>query len=257
MAGSKAGGAASGAASGATAGAAFGPWGAGIGAVLGGLGGMFGSGGHDNSWKQRLQFLVQDAKLAGIHPLAALGASANYSPDFSTSGSSVGDGLADLGRAARGIKSSFEARKAAGDAAAAEAERMDMLRAKNASELKTDDVMRSYYAALTAKALSDAHAGGNETLIEPVPSQVTASDPRRPGVQAGQKPGFVEVKIPGGGSMTIPDQNLVETPEGVGYYMMGRQLMTEKFYPWLLKGESVSGRAAQLWDKLKSFINRR
>lgn len=67
------------------------------------LGGLFGKSAQEKANKQALkfqknfiQYRVEDAKKAGIHPLAALGASANYSP-VSTAG--FGDSIAQAGAA--------------------------------------------------------------------------------------------------------------------------------------------------------------
>lgn len=92
----------------------------GVGSLLGGAGGLFGSvfGGGKGSWKkqmaaahafesQRIRMMAKDAKLAGIHPLAALGVAASYqnpmmavpSGGFSNAGSKAGSAAQSLGQA--------------------------------------------------------------------------------------------------------------------------------------------------------------
>jgi len=51
--------------------------------------------------RQRIQMLAKDARLAGIHPLAAMGAASGYQNPFggaSPSGTAIGDGMAALGQ---------------------------------------------------------------------------------------------------------------------------------------------------------------
>lgn len=112
-----AGGAAQGGFSGASAGSAFGPWGTAIGAVAGGLlGGFMGGGGKgkqgdaENFARQQLetqmqkaiQWRVADARAAGVHPLAALGAQVSASPATpiagDSGGSNLGASLSDMGQ---------------------------------------------------------------------------------------------------------------------------------------------------------------
>lgn len=115
-----AGGAGQGAIGGATAGSAFGPWGTAIGAVAGGLlGGLTGGGKksgmsakkakhHQLDYdRRRIAAIVEGAKDAGIHPLAAIGASSGAGgfaapvgggSNFGL-GDAIGAGLRDLGGA--------------------------------------------------------------------------------------------------------------------------------------------------------------
>lgn len=110
-----AGGAFQGGMSGASAGAAAGPWGALAGGVLGALGGGFLGGGDSGKlakdllgrqmdrqeiWmKNQMQWRVEDAKLAGIHPLAAIGSNITAPSVPGVSVGDVGSGLsADMGQ---------------------------------------------------------------------------------------------------------------------------------------------------------------
>lgn len=71
------------------------------------IGGLFGKSEADQQMKEQrkyaqnaIRWRAADARAAGIHPLAALGASSpNYTPVNSGLGSAIGDGLANLGNA--------------------------------------------------------------------------------------------------------------------------------------------------------------
>lgn len=100
-----------GAMGGAQMGASFGPWGALAGGILGGIGGGFLGGGDSSAkvakdllgrqmdrqeiWmKNQMRWRVEDAKAAGIHPLAAIGSNVTAP---SVPGVSVGDSGSDIG----------------------------------------------------------------------------------------------------------------------------------------------------------------
>jgi len=70
---------------------------AGIGAVLGGLGSLFGGKQKTDytGMKKGVQWRVADAKAAGIHPLAAMGLP--LASPMVTSGSHIGEGLSQIG----------------------------------------------------------------------------------------------------------------------------------------------------------------
>lgn len=75
-------------------------------AILGGLANVFGSKKRSDSEynrsKRAIQTRVADAKKAGIHPLFALGGSANYSPQFISGQSPLGGAARDVGAAVAG-----------------------------------------------------------------------------------------------------------------------------------------------------------
>lgn len=109
---------------------------------------------HGISWK------VQDALDAGVHPLAALGASsASYSPvSVGTSAatfSGLGDGGADIGRAVNATMTKSDKQTAAGKAAEALALERGTLE---------NELLRTQIASQTAKL---NQAGGNPSMPNP------------------------------------------------------------------------------------------
>lgn len=144
-------------ASGAAAGSAFGPWGAVIGGGLGLLGGMMGRENQkDQEALQRefaqsgIQWRVQDAKAAGVHPLFALGASpASYSPTVNPMASAVGQMGQDVSRSALAAQQQQ-----------VQEEQLALQRMAAAASSERDFATASAQRALAAKTLQDMNASG-------------------------------------------------------------------------------------------------
>lgn len=102
-----------------------------------------------------IQWKVEDAKAAGIHPLYALGASTHsFSPV--QVGNPLGDALGDmgqeLGRAFNAQASNAERQRQAAEYAGQAAERLQMDRERHRSQLLNDEVQRQYWASRIASA---------------------------------------------------------------------------------------------------------
>lgn len=196
--------------------------------IGGALNSIFGGKSHDKSWKQRLQFLVQDAKAAGIHPLAALGASANYSPNFTTTGSAAGDGLQALGLNLEQIGAEAEAKRRSGVSDAFQERRLALEERKLAASGEMDAAQAAYWNSMTALNKQRLAALGrdalNGNLFEMVPAQVTPSSKEDSSVQAGPSRPF-NVPITYGEDEygkplrgKVPDQNMGDAELPANFY---------------------------------------
>lgn len=140
------------------------------------LGGLRGRGGRERSSARnlrlsredsRIQRLVKDAKLAGVHPLYAMGAGVSSGgPSFLTSGSSGKDAV----RVARGVSAGMRSIQA-GKTTPEDAARIELMGKQG-----------SYYDALTVKALSDvaranSPGGGPLQLAMPGVQLSTGGEP--------------------------------------------------------------------------------
>lgn len=155
-----------------------------------GLASVFGLGGkrstaredfwNERAWKhardqftQGIRYRVKDARLAGIHPLFALGANIpGGSPSFAVgsdraAGSSFSRGLETVGRAATqyGLAVGGRQERRAAAAAQAHAQANDNIRTLSSSKL--DSAQAAYYSALAAKAAQEVNSTGTARGVGP------------------------------------------------------------------------------------------
>lgn len=229
-------------------------WGSAIGGAIGGIaGGVAGliSGGQSSASAERLNQLnyahqkefaqngirwkVADAKAAGLHPLAALGAStAQYTPATAIGDSPDWSFLADAGQsigravdAKRTQQERVEQQQKQDAAFALKAENQkaenDLIRAQTAS-IQQDMALRQAKASEQAvrtqqqvpamPSLTDAPTIAGQAQAYPVSRtqmkipEVLASEKGRPSVEAGLHPDTARVTSVGGGHVAVPsDKN--------------------------------------------------
>lgn len=182
---------------------------AGIGAATSLAGGFLGDDGSkeaaDNQVrfaKKAIRWRVRDAKAAGLHPLYALGASTNaFSPSFIGGQSPQGTAIAEAGREiSRGVKN-YPLAASQANALNASANRDEAAATLDLSRAK--EIQRRINETQDGPDFANPVPTG---IVKPMPSEVISSKPGKPGVQAGQKPFFMEVVIatnPDGSKKTI------------------------------------------------------
>lgn len=201
-----------------------------------------------------VRWKVADAKAAGLHPLAALGAStATYSPVtyVDSMGPALNQAGQDISRAVaqtqdqrgRDRMGEFMAQQvAAQDARDARAynqsmREIDLERAR--IQLQTDQVRYAAAASQAARVQQqlgpslpspgstvELPGGGGRYssvsgsvnpsgVVKVDPSKVTSAEPGEPGREAGSTPGFKKYNVPGGW-IVLPGQAMSEGAEGLG-----------------------------------------
>jgi len=192
---------------------------------------------------------VLDAKQAGVHPLFALGSSANYAPQWNSGGSDYGiPGATDaISRGIMAASASKQAEKQAGIAsetreidaevarsvinrndAAAEADRAQATAALanvNATGLGRAgndlDFLLKYHPALAARKPAPAKA-------KTVPAQVIAPEAPRSANQAGgARAPYIKVRTAQGGEWRLPDPNIADPDSLAGAALFVNALLKD------------------------------
>lgn len=171
-----------------------------------------------------IRWRVADARAAGLHPLAALGATgASASPAFQAFSSRDGQDISGAMERtlARSEQLSFEAERAAerrrAEEAAARAEAREEKRL--ASQLLNDEVQRQYWASETARRAQARAPGAPESTssvvpvpasgaVKVVPSEITSREKDRPHRVAGVEPAFLRVEVAPGVFVDVPNPKL-------------------------------------------------
>lgn len=181
-----------------------------VGSFLGGLGSVMGSRGSgnaeaarqfDKSYKhardqftQGIRYRVKDARLAGIHPLFALGASPAGGQVVPTvmgqhpSGSAVGSALTALGEGARSLAQGRLASRAA-----------SLAERQADASINRDNAQAMYYASLAKKTELEAQSGAKTYPYPTGPSRspLVQREPLRIGPNVRKVQGRVE-RVAGG-----------------------------------------------------------
>lgn len=210
--------------------AAIGPILGGLGQVAGGAAGLFGGGGNngslaaqtqnaldDRNWQRevfynQIRARTADAKLAGIHPLYALGA-----PSFSPSPTAIygGDsgGGADVGSAFRNMGQGLERAIAAGQTKEERVATAFEIR-RQQQQLEYGDLQNELLRQQINKTANPAQLGPGlpanvgDGRVEVKPNEIISADPRAAHKTAGQHPGTEYVRMPDGGMMPTPAKPL-------------------------------------------------
>lgn len=196
---------------------------------------------HGIRWK------VKDARAAGLHPLAALGAQTNsFSPiAIGQTPDPIGGYLADMGQnidraidqtrtrteRAEALREAQERR----DRSLRRQEEMDALNVeRHRAELQHMDMQNQLLASQIARYKSaqvgpgmpsNVGAGGTAESaptgsVEINPAQITSRNPDQPALEAGgSTPGFKEFRIGGpnvGGVMELPNEAMSQSMESLG-----------------------------------------
>ena len=208
-----------GALSGGSAGSKFGlgNWGTAGGAALGALGGFLGPSydpdrgptKHDREpLIKGIQWRVNDAKAAGLHPLYALGAP-SFSPAYNTHTGTSGNAMVDGLNSVAGAISHHRERKAA-DRAAARTERLDraqiaesQARARQANASAMRDLVAAQAASselarakIDVNARQDQSTGAGNVYVAP-------NEKLKPGGIVGGHERTLELAGPGGEPVTV------------------------------------------------------
>ena len=152
-----------------------------------------------------IQWKVEDAKAAGVHPLFALGAQTQSPTPINTSrgrGTNFARNVPDPGR-----------QKGANAIQNAQIESLQASAGK-------DEAIAGYYNSLEAKGLQEQNAGQDvaETgSVEIVPRKITSRDPNSPSFTASIEPAWRKVEIGGGAYILAPasDEGWAEGLEGL------------------------------------------
>lgn len=208
-----------------------------------------------------IQYRVEDAKKAGLHPLYAIGAN-TYSPSSAFVGGQASPGIADAGRhIGQGVSDFFSQR---------DSQRLkDMQLALLDGQIKETDARADYYKALAAKDRQNTGGLGvmsevpqpqvkkgrmshtfaempgqqpllpQESMIEVQPTPQKSKKAKKPGIVSGEHAGYQEFILPGGLPILLPASEegaLAEVMEAVPWYMWpGIIQHNSRFYgdPWL------------------------
>lgn len=176
-----------------------------------------------------LRWKVEDAKAAGLHPLAVLGsAGASFSPSFSAgSDNSLGAAGEYLGRFIEG-QNTKRAQIATATPEEKELQQLAIERARLQNRLLEGQVQNEWAAvmgappqpSLPAPAASIPAGSGflqsQPGRIEAKPSVSVSSKPGDAGVEAAQTPGFKRYAVTPRVSVELPNQQLSESLEGMG-----------------------------------------
>lgn len=171
--------------------------------------------------KHRLVQLVRDARDAGIHPLYALGAGADYSPLLQASDPSGGA----QGLLARFSSTEQAAKADSGELSPLEQMQMEMFRASGVRDL-------------SAAALSDSERALNVQKLgamgrDRIGAALDQAMEYQPEIFGKKLPNaMIQVRLPSGDVAWIPDQNLMETGEllGAGATAYGAKLSTDGWW---------------------------
>lgn len=236
-------------------------WGAAIGAIGSLAGGLLSSkSASDQSAanyemqkefaKNGIRWKVADAKAAGIHPLAALGAqTASFAPI--ATGDYMGQAVADMGqnisraiaagqskseRAAElerqtQVQAQAQARQAERDRLDVEKHKLDVTHMGLQNELLRSQIARFNSAQLgpgmPSASFPSRRAGGSVVAdvtsptgaVEVVPSEVISANPNASSVEAGVGPGWRKQRIGGdrfGVNYELPNSSMSEAMEALG-----------------------------------------
>lgn len=166
-----------------------------------------------------VRWRVADAKAAGLHPLAALGAAPVSASPVAVGDTSMGSALAALGQ---NISRAVSAGRTEQENAAELARKM-----AEAQIAKTEAE-----TALMYSQINGMRQAGVSPDWERVPSQVTAADSRLPSVEAGPAgPGFKATRI-GNEVWDIPSSQLTEFAEGAG------PVLSTFMVPWWMRQQA-------------------
>lgn len=195
--------------------------------------------------QQGIRWRVEDAKAAGLHPLAALGASTtSFSPIVvdgggSTVGRSVARGMSEMGQ---NLERSFHATRTDEERRAAEAEALSIAadnKAKADRAYTLDMQRKELENTLLASQIMSLNSGGQVGPAMPSgagdrpvragraasptgavvvkPSEVTSRDPSVSGREAGAHAAFRRYEYGHGNYVDLPGQALSESLEGLGW----------------------------------------
>ncbi|UDN67900.1 DNA pilot protein [robinz microvirus RP_178] len=191
--------------------------------------GLGGGGDRSNLERHAIARRVRDAQEAGIHPLFALGSSVGYSPMLQTR--SAGAAATSLGTSLQSIALDAEAKRTSGVISALDAAQIRAL----TSQSNRDEALAQQALSEVAKnrsALNGTGIGRGEIIEDELlglgpyvtqPAQVTAARGNDPSTAAGPaRPGIVEYQLSDGSTVRLPDQNAMETGEGLSYYFLAR-----------------------------------
>lgn len=174
-----------------------------------------------------LQWKVADAKAAGLHPMAALGASgASFSPSFqagSNDYSGVGDGINQL-IAGQNTKRAETATKTETEK---QLEQLALERAQLQNRLLEGQVQNEWASLLGAPpqpsfpvASSTPVSGGPRSappgLVKAVPSQSISHTPGDKGLEAADTPGYKRFGVTPGLSVELPGNEMSQSLESMG-----------------------------------------
>lgn len=211
------------------------------------------------------QRATTDATAAGLHPLFALGSSANYSPGSGGGGISIPgypaggssrSGIAEAGAAiSRGIIAN-ESNKQSQQAFALQATRV-------AAEVKRDDAQANYYNALAAKASQEVNSGPrmNEdgAIVVPIgqagsgiPLSTRTTTPRATRIEPHTNaPLWSKIEKPGGGYYLVLNKE-VQADE-LNQVLIASQGTFDYFQK---TGEAIGFKPWELGRKAYSFFRR-
>lgn len=215
----------------------------------------------DHSVRRR----VEDAKRAGIHPLFALGASVGGSPTTTVggpSGSSLGDAVAGLGRnlGRRRMEKSALAQSAAeirrAEAGAARDEAEAALINSERKRLEQNLVSRGHDGATTV----DPVLSNDPVVYGPAshePPRVMMTKPGKPGVEAGNRPGTIDVMTPDGRKVNIPSPELgLDEVAQVDYiYQRAIHKLSDAFMADKERGDRWKAWLAREWKAFKKAVS--
>jgi len=181
---------------------------------------------HGIRWK------VADAKAAGLHPLAALGAqTVPYAP-VSVGGSGLGDGLAqagqDISRSLNATRDRSERLEAEAINRTAQYENLRMARERHGADMQRAELENALLASQLKRAqvnanppfpsMSGRSAGAPNSQGSFVynPAELTSVQPGKPELTAGPASALWTTYDSGSGKIDLPSQEAAESLEAAG-----------------------------------------
>jgi len=212
---------------------------AGIGSIASGISDLFGLG-DDSDYQQRLQYdqqkefaqmgirwRAEDAKAAGLHPLAAIGAAgASYSPTIVAGGDSLGTRLGRASETLRGMgQNTLRAEVATMTPEEKEMASLALRRAQLGNQLLEAQITAEWASIMgqpgtptMPSAVGGTAVNGRAPagLIRSQPSISISSSPGRPDVEAASTPLTKKFDMGGGAQILLPSQQASESLESMG-----------------------------------------
>lgn len=164
----------------------------------------------DAQMDQSVQRRVKDAKAAGVHPLFALGASVGASPtisanaDAGSANNPMGQALSNMAQTLGIVEQNkASAKKDEAEAALFDSERKRIEQSLSNGSEGLDSVAQKTAGTVKTSPLPDTQPIGPAHYYNP---EIPKS--KSPGIVAGTVPGTIDVKLPDGRNVNIPNPDL-------------------------------------------------
>lgn len=193
-----------------------------------------------------VQWRVEDAKAAGLHPLYALGGQITpYTPQamqlMTPDQSALGRGIAEAGQS---LGRAVQAQQSPSQRAIQQATLEHLV-----AQTNKENTLAAYYASEAARNRQSANVSAAiptavdvGPFVKNVPDEVIHGDPRNPAQTAGVHPGMTRYKLPGGITLHGPSQAMHDSFEDIPLAA----------WPFIIKESERND--PQFWHKVDNFL---